>query len=133
MSEFLKMANKGTVNLFGDGNYRMNPIHGADLAEVCVNAIESDNKKIEVGGPEVFTQNEIAHLAANVLGKQIKIKYMPEWLRKGILWSVRTFTSPKTYGPMEFFFTVLNMDMVAPEYGTHTLEEYFEKNKNKYM
>lgn len=133
MSEFLKMAKKGTVNLFGDGNYKMNPIHGADLAEVCVNAIESDDKNIEIGGPEVFTHNEIAKLAANVLGKKVKIKYMPEWLRKGILWSARSFTSSKIYGPMEFFFTVLAMDMVAPAYGAHTLEKYFEKNKTRFM
>ena len=26
---------------------------------------------------------------------------------------------------MEFFFTVLAMDMIAPKYGTHTLSEYY--------
>jgi uncharacterized protein YbjT (DUF2867 family) len=129
MTEFLKMAKKGTVNLFGDGGYKMNPIHGADLAKVCVNAIESDEKNIEVGGPEVFTHNEIAEIAFKVLNKKPKIKYMPEWMRKTILGLVRFFTSSKTYGPMEFFFTVLAMDMVAPKYGTHTLRAYFDQNK----
>jgi uncharacterized protein YbjT (DUF2867 family) len=125
MTEFLKMAKKGTVNLFGDGTFRMNPIHGADLAEVCVNAIESNEKTIEIGGPEVFTHNEIAELAFKVLNTKPKIKYMPEWMRKTILGLTRTFTSSKTYGPMEFFFTVLSMDMVAPTYGKHTLGKYF--------
>ncbi len=126
MSEFLKMAKKGTVNLFGDGNFKMNPIHGADLAKVCVDAIVSEEKVIEVGGPEVFTHNEIAEKAFNVLNKKPKIKYMPEWMRKAILGFTRTFTSSKTYGPMEFFFTVLAMDMIAPKYGKHTLEDYFD-------
>lgn len=130
MTEFLKMAKKGTVNLFGDGNFKMNPIHGADLAEVCVNAIESNEKTIEIGGPEVLTHNEIADLAFNVLNKKPKIKYMPEWMRKAILSLSRTFTSSKTYGPMEFFFTVLAMDMVAPKYGTHTLSTYFKELKD---
>ncbi len=131
MTEFLKMAQKGKVNLFGDGNFRMNPIHGADLAKVCVNAIESEEEEIEVGGPEVFTHNEIAELAFRVVNKKPKIKYMPEWMRKTILGLTRTFTSSKTYGPMEFFFTVLAMDMVAPEYGNHTLSDFYNEIKTK--
>ena len=131
MTEFLKMAKKGTVNLFGDGSYKTNPIHGADLAKVCVEAIESSDKTIEVGGPEVFTHNEIAELAFKVVNTKPKIKYMPEWMRKTILGFVRTFTSSKTYGPMEFFFTVLAMDMIAPKYGTHTLLDYYADMQSK--
>jgi hypothetical protein len=55
---------------------------------------------------------------------------MPEWIRKTILWSARTFSSSKKYGPMEFFFTVLSMDMVAPKYGNHSLEAYFNQIAN---
>jgi uncharacterized protein YbjT (DUF2867 family) len=131
MTEILKMAKKGTVNLFGDGSYKTNPIHGADLAKVCVDAIESSEKIIEVGGPEVFTHNEIAELAFIVVDKKRRIKYMPEWMRKTILGLSRTFTSSKTYGPMEFFFTVLAMDMIAPKYGTHTLSNYYAEMKSK--
>jgi len=129
MSEFQKMASKGKAELFGNGKFRMNPIHGADLAEVCVNAIETKDKTIEVGGPEVFTHNEIAELAFESLNKKPRIRYMPEWMRKTILWSARTFSSSKTYGPMEFFFTVLAMEMIAPKFGTHKLESYFNQVK----
>jgi uncharacterized protein YbjT (DUF2867 family) len=130
MAEFLKMAKKGKAELFGDGSYRMNPIHGADLAQVCVNAIQADEKTIEVGGPEVFTHNEMVELAFHTIGKPVKISYMPEWIRKTILWSARSFSSSKKYGPMEFFFTVLSMDMVAPKYGNHSLEAYFNQMAN---
>jgi len=41
MTEFLKMAKKGTINLFGDGSHKMNPIHGDDLAAGCIDAIFS--------------------------------------------------------------------------------------------
>jgi hypothetical protein len=39
---------------------------------------------------------------------------------------LRTFTSQKTYGPAEFFLTTMAMEMVAPQYGNHRLEEYFK-------
>lgn len=129
-TEFLKMAKKGKAELFGDGSFKMNPIHGSDLAEVCVSAIGTPDKVIEVGGPEVYTHKEIVELAFKTLNKTPKISYMPEWVRKLILWSARTFTSSKNYGPMEFFLTVLAMDMVAPKYGTQTLSGYFSEVKN---
>jgi nucleoside-diphosphate-sugar epimerase len=129
MTEFLKMAKKGKAELFGDGTYKMNPIHGKDLAKVCVDAISAKEEVIEVGGPEEFTHKEIVDLAFRTLNKKVKVSYMPEWVRKMMLWFARTFTSSKTYGPMEFFFTVLSMDMIAPKYGTHKLSEYFNEVK----
>jgi hypothetical protein len=39
MDEFYHMAVKGRIYLFGDGSYKSNPIHGEDLAQVCVDAI----------------------------------------------------------------------------------------------
>jgi len=42
-----------------------------------------------------------------------------------ILATLRLFTSVKTYGPLEFFMTVLAMDMVAPTYGKHSLKDFF--------
>ena len=93
--------------------------------------IMSNDKTIEIGGPEIFTHNEIVKLASNILGKEVKISYMPEWVRRMILWSARTFTSSKKYGPLEFFFTVLAMDMVAPAYGEQRLSDYFTEMKTK--
>lgn len=131
MTEFLKMAKKGKAELFGDGNYKMNPIHGKDLAKVCVNAINSNDINIEVGGPKIYTHKEMVDLAFATFNKKVKVSYMPEWVRKSILWLARTFSSSKTYGPMEFFFTVLAMDMIAPTYGNHTLKDFFNELKTK--
>ena len=127
MSELFKMAKKGRVYLFGNGELRANPIHGKELAVICMNAIERADKEIDVGGPEILTRNEIAKTAFEVLGKKPKITYIPDWVRVVTLKVVRLFTGSKTYGPIEFFMTVLAMDMVAPEYGRHTLKEYFTK------
>lgn len=63
MGDFLKMAEKGKVYLFGDGKQKLNPIHGKDLAKVIVDTINQDIKEINAGGPDMFTQNELAALA----------------------------------------------------------------------
>jgi hypothetical protein len=47
------------------------------------------------------------------------------WVKDAILMTVRFFTGSKFYGPIEFFLTVMAMDMLAPEYGKHSLTEYF--------
>ncbi|WP_286177599.1 SDR family oxidoreductase [Stieleria mannarensis] len=125
MSEFYRMAKRGRVYLFGDGELRANPIHGEDLARVCVDAIDKPVQVIEVGGPETFTQNQIASIAFESLGKRPAIVHLPDWIRVLILKLVRRFTGSKVHGPIEFFMTVMAMDMLAPENGTHTLEEYF--------
>jgi len=63
MKDFLDMAQKGRVYLFGKGEYKINPIHGEDLAKVCFDAVLMDEPEIEVGGPDILTQNQIAGLA----------------------------------------------------------------------
>jgi uncharacterized protein YbjT (DUF2867 family) len=125
MLEYLKMAQQGRGYVFGSGEYRINPIHGEDLAEVCVNAAGGEEKEIDVGGPDVLTHNEILAVAFESLGKPVKISRIPIWLRNVILTTLRLFTSVKTYGPLEFFMTVLAMDMVAPTYGKHGLKDFF--------
>ncbi|MCI5147552.1 MAG: SDR family oxidoreductase, partial [Candidatus Electrothrix sp. AR3] len=57
MSDFFNMAKKGRIFLFGNGKLRANPIHGADLAAVCVDAIDKPDKEVEIGGPETLTQH----------------------------------------------------------------------------
>lgn len=133
MAEFYKMAKKGRIYLFGNGELKANPIHGKDLAAVCVDAIENTDKVLEIGGPETLTQKEIATSAFDILGTPPKITYIPEWVRVLTLKLVRTFTGSKVYGPIEFFMTVMAINMIAPEYGKRTLREYFSSlNKQQH-
>lgn len=126
MRDFLDMAKNGTVYLFGNGNYRLNPIHGRDLAKVCVDQIYTDKNEVIVGGPDIFSQNELAELALQTWKKKINIVHIPDWIRKFIIWAMRTFTSSKTYGPIEFFLTLMAFDNVAPQYGKQHLKDFFE-------
>ncbi len=127
MTEFLKMAQKGRAYLFGDGEFRGNPIHGPDLCETCVDCLNSGYGEFDIGGPEILSQNQIAVQAFEVLEKRPKITHIPIWLKDHIIKFARTFTSSKTYGPLEFFLTVLTMDMIAPSFGKRTLKEYFKE------
>lgn len=126
MTEFYKMAKKGRVYLFGDGKYKSNPIHGEDLAEVCVNAINRNDKEINVGGPEILTQEEIAKIAFDSLRKERKVTYFPDWLRKLSLKIGKVLMSKYSYGPFEFFMNVMAMDMVGKSYGNKNIYNYFK-------
>lgn len=127
MNDFIDMARKGRIYLFGNGKTKMNPIHGADLANVCVNAITASLHEITVGGPDTYTQDEIARLTFKALDKQPKITHIPDWVRRFIIWFLRKFTSQTFYGPLEFFLTILGMDMIAPQVGTHHLAAFLQE------
>ena len=125
MGEYMKMAKRGRVYLFGDGNNRINPIHGADLARFCSEEIQSRNLELDVGGPETLSHKQMAQQAYEALGKVGKMSYIPTWVTRLSLFLMRIFTSSKTYGPIEFFMNVMSMDMVAPAYGERSLEEHY--------
>ncbi len=125
MAEFYNMAKKGNLYLFGDGEQKANPIHGEDLAAICIIAIDGTDPEIIAGGPETLTYNQIATIAFEVAGTTPKITRIPDWVRKVFLRLIRYLSSSKFYGPIEFFLTVTAIDMTAPEYGTHRLRDYF--------
>jgi len=131
MKDFLQMAKSGRVYLFGSGNQKFNPIHGEDLAKVIIDNIEDYNNELTVGGPDILSLNDISKLALTSLNKPIKITHLPDCLRRFTIWSLRTFTSVKTYGPIEFFLTLMAEDNIAPTYGHYHLKDYFREEANK--
>ena len=133
MAEFYNMAVKGRIYLFGDGNYVSNPIHGEDLAKVCVDAIGSSANEVEVGGPYILTQTEIAQIAFAAINKPVKITYIPDWVRRMVLKAAKLVLSANKFGPIEFFLNVLVLDMTAHKYGKKTLKEEFSFLKLKHM
>ena len=127
MKEILKLAQKGTVYLLGHGNYRGNPIHGIDLAKFCVDAIERKEKELPVGGPEELSYRESAELAFKLLGQQPKIKTIPGWPLNGLLKLMKPFLSKRKYTSIQFLFTAMQSDALAPKFGTHSLEDFFRE------
>jgi uncharacterized protein YbjT (DUF2867 family) len=130
MKDFLQMAKSGRVYLFGSGNQRFNPIHGEDLAKAIIDNLEDYNYELTVGGPDILSLNDISKLALTSLNKPIKITHLPDCLRRFTIWTLRTFTSVKTYGPIEFFLTLMAEDNIAPTYGDYHLKDYFREEAN---
>ncbi len=125
MSEFYAMAKQGRIYLFGDGEHRINPIHGADLAAICIEAIDDPKREIDAGGPDTLSYNEIAALAFETAGTPARITHLPDWMRRTLLALLRLFTPSRFYGPIEFFLTVSATDMTAPLHGSHRLRQHF--------
>jgi uncharacterized protein YbjT (DUF2867 family) len=129
MKDFLEMAKNGRVYLFGKGEQKLNPIEGSDLAKFIIDSMyECKNQELEVGGPKVYTHKEIAELAFKVLEKEVKITYIPDYFRKLLLKALPIFCNSKTYGPIEFFLSAMGIDMIAPKFGKHFLEDFYKNN-----
>ncbi|SFR01443.1 SDR family oxidoreductase [Poseidonocella sedimentorum] len=124
MAEILSMARRGRVWLFGDGSHRLNPIHGADLAAAIADATDAGLGWVEIGGPDVMTQGEIARAAFAALETEPRITHVPDALRRAVL-AILPALPRRFGGPARFFLTALGRDMVAPRFGTRHLADHF--------
>jgi uncharacterized protein YbjT (DUF2867 family) len=128
LAEIYQMARKGRVYLFGDGESRINPIHGADLAVACADALDDERRAIDVGGPETLTWREVAALAFKVQGKPVKISTVPLWIMTVVIFVTRMFSRHRAE-LLAFFTTMGTRDVLGPPTGTHTLGAYYRKLK----
>jgi len=125
MGVLLDMAKRGRAYLIGDGSNKMNPIHGRDLARVCVDAAESEELEVEAGGPDVMTQREAVKLAFEVVGKPEKVTVIPMWLARGLVKLIGLLSTQ--FGDLaDFIVTAGEIDGVGPKRGTTSLRSYFE-------
>lgn len=125
MGVLYTMAKKGRSYLVGDGSNKMSPIHGRDLARVCVETAEGDELEVEAGGPDIMTQREAAELAFDVVGKPPKITVIPMWMARGLVKFIALLSTQ--FGDLaEFIVTAGEIDGVGPVRGTSSLRKYFE-------
>lgn len=127
MADFLQMAKSGRVYLFGNGKKRLNPIHGADLAHATYDAIADENGTFKVGGPKIYTHDQLAELTFTSVGKPVKITHLPEYLIDVFLWVLCHFTGATFYGPIQFFMSAMRIDMVGEQHGTRQLSDHFAR------
>lgn len=126
MGAVLDMARRGRVFLVGDGRNRFNPIHGRDLAAVCVDAAFGDAREVTAGGPDVLSQRDVAELAFDVVGKPVKLTVIPLWLARGLVRFIGALN--RQFGDLaEFIVTAGEVDAIAPKRGQTTLRSYFEE------
>lgn len=125
MGALYDMAKRGRALLVGEGENKMSPIHGRDLANVCVETSEGDEIEVEAGGPDTMTQREAAELAFEVVGKPAKITVIPMWLARGLVKFIALLSTQ--FGDLaDFIVTAGEIDGVGPARGQSTLRSYFE-------
>ncbi|MCK4413122.1 MAG: SDR family oxidoreductase [Candidatus Eisenbacteria sp.] len=126
IADFLAMARRGTVHLFGNGRSRISPIHPTDLSEAIVDRLEAKPRTIvSVGGPADFTWDEIAELCCRVTGRRCRIRHWPESLLQLALAITRVLSRP-TYGTLSFLVHVMTSDTTARNYGSRGLEAFLK-------
>jgi uncharacterized protein YbjT (DUF2867 family) len=114
--DLLNAARRGSVPSFSDGSARSNPIHEADLAVACVDALEGDRREIEVGGPEELSRLEEIELAFAVLGRAPRVRRVPHPLLRAVLPLVR-LRDRRRAEMIEFIAAIGRRDMLAPPHG----------------
>lgn len=130
MSDFLDMAIKGKVYLFGDGKCTINPIHGKDLAIEILKQLPFNKqlpKELNIGGPVAYTHKELAELAFKSLQTSTQVTFIPDFFRWLTLQLGKVFLSTKTFGPIEFFLSLMSVDMTAPYFGNKRIEDFFNE------
>lgn len=127
MGMFFSFARKGHVLLFGNGMNRFNPIHGADLARVSVDAAEEEgNSEIDVGGPDIYTYDETNLMAFETLRMKPWIIHVPMWVGDIALFVMGLVNKPLK-SILSFALSVSRMDNVAPATGTRHLKDFFRE------
>ena len=104
-ARWLPWARAGFVPLLGSGAERTNPIHEAEVARACVEALSGGAERRTIGGPEIFTRHRLAEMAFDALGKPPRLLVVPPAL-------------------LEFGCSVTRTDVIAPSYGTLRLGDY---------
>ena len=125
-NQILAMAAKGRGITFGDGSARTNPIHHADVAEACVDAITQDLLEIPIGGPDTFTRKEIVEMAFQVVRRPPAIKAVPLIVIKAAC-PVVNLINPRVAALVRFALEISTVDCVAPTYGRQHLLRYFQE------
>lgn len=131
MSSFLdlaKMARNGWLMTIGKGEYRTNPISEYDLAKVCADTIGQPNTVVAAGGNQIYTRHEINEIIQRLTAPNKKVRHAPRWLLRSALpfWKI---LNRNMYDKLAFFAEVIDHELIAPQVGKISLEEYFTLDK----
>ncbi|TNE49312.1 MAG: SDR family oxidoreductase [Deltaproteobacteria bacterium] len=124
LEAFVDMARRGVAPLIGDGKAQSNPVHPADVAQVCVDNMWEGAEEVNVGGPEMLTRREMAGLAFQALGKKPRLIPVPAFLFRLGSVLLRPF-HPRLSQMLQFVEAVSTHDALAPQIGTRTLSDYY--------
>jgi len=120
----LDMARSGAIPEIGGGTARTNPIADADLADLCVEALEGRGpRERSAGGPEILTRRDIADLAFRAVGAAPRHRKVPAGVLRAIATVMRPL-HPRLSQLVSFITAISERDLVAEPAGTQRLEHY---------
>ncbi len=124
--EISPRAARGRAVVIGGGGARTNPVHEADVARACVEALETGARELAVGGPETYTRRGVAELAFEALGRPPKIADIRAGFVRALVTPSRFFNR-RLYDLFMFGLAAGTTDLVAPPYGARSLAAYFRE------
>ena len=130
MTQFQKMAASGVIIWPGDGSLTINPIHGEDMGEICVDAAAPGHQEIDIGGPDIFTYKELFTLAFTSINKQPRIIFIPLWIVQGLHTLIKPLNA-RIADMLAFAIAVNTIDNAAPRYGKQHMKDFFEDYARK--
>ena len=83
------------IPVFGDGQYRMQPVSVDDVSQTTVQSLvkpETIGKTYELGGPEKLLYVQILRLIARSLGKRRRLIHIPFWIVEPMAALLQGFT-----------------------------------------
>jgi len=107
----------------GAGTARVNPIHGADLAEFIADHLTAPPGAWDVGGPETFSYRELEELAFRVAGRRPRVLRLGRGVTRPLLWAADR-SSPRLGNLTRFFVESLELDAVGAPTGERRLEPF---------
>ena len=123
VTDFLLMAEKGFGFTLAGGTAKVNPIHGADLAEFIVEHLAEPSASWDVGGPDIFTYRELEELVFRVAGRRPRIIRIRPGVLRPVQW-VADRGSPRVSNLTRFFLESLRTDAVGTPTGHRRLEPF---------
>ncbi len=111
----------GRVRLAGDGAAHTNPVHEADVADVCVQALREPAGIRAVGGTDVLRQRDLANLLAEAAGVPPTRGVSVSSVRARA--SLLRLVSPYAAAQLEYAAQASRYDVLAPRIGTRSLED----------
>ena len=112
--------------VFGDGQYKLQPIHVEDLADLAVRCGESrDNETIDAVGPETFTYRDLVTTIGELIGVRRRVVSVPPWLGYAVGKLLGWWVNDVVITPAEIEGLMANLLCTdSPPVGTTRLTEW---------
>jgi len=120
------------VGVFGDGNYKLQPIHVEDFADLAVaEGANTGNHIINAVGPETFTYRELVQTIGEIIGKKKAIISVPDSFGYMVGWIIGQIVGDKVITRPEIEGLKANLLYVTtPSPAKRKLTDWLRENKN---